>query len=118
MPKFELSPLREIEGYIFSALVDMESGMLMAEDGSDIDAEMAAAGNAQVVKTKLEVVEKLKLNDGIEDILISLSKQYHLIRPLETNTNLFLYLVLNRAKASLALARHSLRSFEAGIVMK
>ena len=49
------------------------------------------------------------MNDDIEDFLISLHKQYHLLRPLETNRNLFLYLVLDRAKANLALARHALK---------
>jgi hypothetical protein len=55
----------------------------------------------------------LGMTDRIEDILISLGKQYHLLRPLAKSDNLFIYLVLNREKANLALARHKLTEAEA-----
>ena len=64
------------------------------------------------LKSKIRVAENLKLNDSVEDILITLTKQYHLIRPLSTNNNIFLYLVLSKDKSNLAMARHTLRSFE------
>jgi hypothetical protein len=68
-----------------------------------------------VVKAKMRTMASLNLNDAIEDILITLSKQYHLIRPLANingSQSLFLYLVLDRSKAKLALARHSLKRIE------
>ena len=76
------------------------------------NSQTAASGNAEVVKAKRRVAATLKLNDTVEDMLISLTKQYHILRPLERNDKLFLYVVLDRAKSNLAMARHELRSFE------
>jgi predicted regulator of Ras-like GTPase activity (Roadblock/LC7/MglB family) len=115
MAKINLEPLRSIDGYMAAALVDCDSGMLLSGDGTAINLELAAAGNTEVIRAKRRVATGLKLNDTIEDILISLSKQYHLLRPLESNPKLFLYVVLDRAKSNLALARHELRTFEKSV---
>lgn len=112
MAKISLEPLRSIDGYLASALVDTDSGMVLAGDGTALNLEVAAAGNTEVVRAKRKVADALKLNDHIEDILISLSKQYHMVRPLESNPKLFMYLVLDRSRSNLAMARHELRSFE------
>jgi len=65
-------------------------------------------------------MEALRLNDAIEDILITLSKQYHVIRLLKSadgSQNMFLYFVLDRGKANLALARHNLKRIEGELVV-
>jgi hypothetical protein len=68
----------------------------------------------------MRTMESLRLGDNIEDILITLNKQYHLIRLLKNSRNeqgLLLYLVLDLAKANLALARHNLKSIEADLTI-
>ena len=116
MAKVSLQPLTSIDGFIGSCLVDSESGMMLgSQGGGSVNLELAAAGNTQVVRAKRKTMDSLKLNDRIEDILISLKAQYHVIRPLESNPRIFLYLVLDRDKSNLAMARHDLRSFEEGL---
>lgn len=112
MAKLSLSALSEIDGFVAGALVDSTSGLALATQGGGLDLELAAAGNTEVLRAKIKTANALKLNDAPEDILITLGKQYHLLRPLDRNRDLFLYLVLDRTKANLAMARHELKSFE------
>ncbi|VVJ18086.1 Uncharacterised protein [Amycolatopsis camponoti] len=113
-----LKEAMSIAGAVGVALVDYESGMSLGTSGGGewLDLEVAAAGNTEVVRAKLRVMSSLALNDSIEDILITLHRQYHLIRLINTSRNsLFLYLVLDRERANLALARHYLKRIEADL---
>jgi predicted regulator of Ras-like GTPase activity (Roadblock/LC7/MglB family) len=99
------------EGSIAAALVDYETGLCLATAGNPgFDLELAAAGNAEVVRAKRKIRDKLGLKDRIEDILLSLQGQYHLIRMV--GENLFFYMVLQRDKANLAMARRDLTAIE------
>ena len=111
-----------IEGATGVALVDWESGMALGTlgGGKYLDLDLAAAGNTEVVRAKMRTLESLGLDDSVEDILITLSTQYHLIRLLKSadaGQKLFLYLVLDRGKANLALARHHLKRIEADLTI-
>jgi hypothetical protein len=111
----------EMDGALGVALVDAESGMALGTSGGGkyLNLEVAAAGNTEVVRAKLRTINSLGLNDEIEDILITLGRQYHLIRPLAkaSGGTLFLYLALDRSRANLAMARHQLRKIESALAI-
>ncbi|MEV4946664.1 hypothetical protein [Streptomyces sp. NPDC053755] len=112
-----LKEAASIDGAIGAALVDYTSGMALGTigGGKDLDLTVAAAGNTDVVRAKVRTMEMLGLQEDIEDILITLGTQYHLIRLLKgRGTNgLFLYLALSKDRANLAMARHQLKKIEA-----
>jgi hypothetical protein len=111
-----LKECMNIAGSIGACLVDYTSGMTLgtAGGGRDLDLEVAAAGNTEVVRAKMRTMNDLNLKDSIEDILITLGSQYHLIRPLTSSRGegLFIYLALNKATANLAMARRQLQAIE------
>ncbi|AGP60733.1 hypothetical protein [Streptomyces rapamycinicus] len=108
--------MTSIEGSLGVALVDYSSGMALGTvgGGKELDLTVAAAGNTDVVRAKVRTMEQLGLQDTIEDILITLGNQYHLIRLLKgrDSQGLFLYLALDKNRANLAMARHQLRKIE------
>jgi hypothetical protein len=107
----------QIDGAMAAALVDMGSGMALAKIGSGVNLDVAAAGNTEVLKSKLKTMASLGLKDTIEDMLITLGTQYHLIRPIPHKQGLFLYLVLDKTKGTLALARFKLMEIEKNITV-
>ena len=107
-----LENLLTADGALCAAVVDSASGMMLGAIGSGVDLEVAAAGNPEVVRAKLKTMRALGLNDAIEDILITLGKQYHLLRPMAQKEGVFIYFVLDKAKSNLALARRKLQDVE------
>ncbi|MFG2840936.1 hypothetical protein ACGFYE_38795 [Streptomyces zaomyceticus] len=109
--------MTSIEGSVAVALVDYTSGMALGSlgGGKDLDLTVAAAANTDVIRAKVRTMEMLGLKDEIEDVLITLGTQYHLMRLIRGrgSNGLFLYLVLDKGRANLAMARHQLRRIEA-----
>jgi hypothetical protein len=69
------------------------------------------------LRAKLKTMKALGLNDVIEDILITLGRQYHIIRPLNKHEGLFVYLVLDKSKSNLALARRKTQDIEQALAV-
>ena len=103
--------MMSINGSIAAAVIDWQSGMTLGmRTNGDFDIELAAAGNAEVVKAKMETMKSLGDRGTIVDMLITLTDQLHIISMVESQPELFLYAVLDGAKANLALARNKMQS--------
>ena len=112
-----LDSMLSLDGGMCCALVDANSGMMLGQAGTGLDLELAAAGNTEVVRAKMKTMSSLKISDKIEDILITLGKQYHIIRPVASKAGLFFYLVLDKSRANLALARRKAAEVEAELAI-
>jgi hypothetical protein len=113
-----LATAMQVNGAVAAAVVDLDSGMALGTTGGGgINLDVAAAGNTEVLRSKMRTMKDLGLEDEIEDILLTLGSQYHIIRPIKTkgSAGLFLYFVLDRSKANLAMARHKLTEIEKNI---
>lgn len=112
--KESLDRIMATEGVLGACVVDSSSGMMLgaAGGGAGFNIEVAAAGNTEVVRAKRKTMKSLGLNDAIEDILITLGKQYHIIRLCSANDAMFIYVVLDKGKANLAMARYQIADAE------
>lgn len=112
--KETLLRLESVEGFIGAAVADSDSGMCLGFLGGAgvLNMEIAAASNAEVVRSKRKAIKTLGLRDEVEDILLTLGKQYHLIRPLKARPTVFFYFALDRSRANLAMARYALVEVE------
>lgn len=97
----------ETSGFIGASIVDLDSGMALASVASrpDFDLEAASAYNSEMVKGKLKTMQVLNLQTDLEDMLLTLGDQLHLIKMLPDNS--FLYLAASRADTNLALLRRT-----------
>jgi hypothetical protein len=104
-----LEDIMDIDGAVGAAIVDYQNGMTLGTiGGRNLDMELAGAGNTEVVRSKKNIIHDLGLDEEIEDILISLQSQYHLIRMCEHHDDVFIYLATDREEGNLGLARRSI----------
>lgn len=118
MPNTTIADASKISGFIAACLVDGDSGLMIAsEGGGRLDLHMVAALNTDFIKTKQKALDQLGLDQDIEDILITLDKHIHLIRPLERNRSMFIYVALDKSEANLGMARIQLKNLESNFKM-
>lgn len=106
----------DMAGFIAASVVDLESGMTLVakSNRSDFDLAVASAYNSELVKQKLKIMKALGLKTTLEDMLLTLGDQIHLIRIFPGGAT-FLYLAVDRANTNLAIVRNSVGKHVAGL---
>ena len=109
-----LDPVAHIEGFVLGCLVDASTGMILAarKDQDDISLPVAAAGAADIASVLSMLGGELPV-DGLEDVMVTFRNQLYVIRFIsdDLEPNILLLVILDRARANLALARREIRSF-------
>jgi hypothetical protein len=100
-----LEKLLSFDGAMCVAVVDSETGMILGKAGSGVDIDLAASGASVILRARLASIKALGGEEKIDDVLISLSSQVQIIHPLPRNPTIFTYLIGDKAKSSLAMAR-------------
>ena len=98
---------QDIPGFIAASLVDLESGMTLGARSlrPEFDLTAASAYNSEMVKQKLKIMKALKLETTLEDMLLTLGDQIHLIKLVSPTS--FVYLAADRTQANIAIVRNA-----------
>jgi CheY-like chemotaxis protein len=107
--------LRRLDGYAAACLVDSESGVVLGSDthAADHDVHAAAAAYAELYRLQRATTARLVPDDRLEDVVITLPGQLHVLHALAAHPELFLYVVLERRDGNLMMARFALAAAEA-----
>ncbi len=108
--------LQALPTLVAVAVVETETGMPLAHHSNlaTFDAETAAAYNTEVIKQKLKAIQALKLNQVVQDILLTLTDQLHLLK-LSPTGDKFIYLAVNSKDTNLAQARQIMKAHSASL---
>lgn len=110
----DLSAVAELPGFIGACLVDSRTHTIrqcqIVHDKPDL--ESAAINNIEVLRMIKRTITSLNLDVEIDDILISLVDQHHLIRPLKNQECLFVYIILDKSSSNLGMTKILLRQLD------
>jgi hypothetical protein len=110
-----LAPVTTIDGFRLASLIDASTGMVLAsvQDQDDISLPRAAAGAADIASVLALLTGELATGDDLEDVMVTFSKHFHLIRIVQAGPSqtVILLVILDRSRANLAMARRSIRDF-------
>jgi hypothetical protein len=110
-----LTPAMAIDGFRLGCLIDASTGMVLAtlENSDALNPSTAAAGVADIVNVLTLLNGKLATGEILEDVMISFSDSFFMVRPVsrDTEPRILLVVVADRHRTNLAMANRSIRDF-------
>jgi hypothetical protein len=104
-----LDELTVLDGLIFVALVDGQTGKVRACPARGPDIDRAAVAAAEIWKTHRRTLRQLghaRPGDPLEEILVTAGSRYHILRTLRAHPDLFILAVLDKLRSNLAMTRY------------
>ena len=115
LDKFIQDMKTNVPGFIAVSVTEVRSGVSYGAESVDpsFDPNLASAYNLEVVKAKQNALQILGLasKEKIEDILITLTNQIHII-DIAASGGYFIYLAVDSSKANLGLTRALLAKYK------
>ena len=108
-----------VSGFIAVSITEIKTGMSYCSLSMDpsFDPELASAYNLEVIKAKFAAIKALNLKQKIDDILITLTTQLHII-DISDNEQYFVYLAVDSSKANLGMTRAILKKYSKDIASR
>jgi predicted regulator of Ras-like GTPase activity (Roadblock/LC7/MglB family) len=101
-----LQELMLLDGLVFAALVDINTGQVIASEGRGPDIDRAAAAAAEVLsvhRRTLRLMGHWRPNDPVDEVLVTAGSRYHILRTLQAHPDLFILAVLDKLRSNLAM---------------
>ncbi|MGY0194755.1 hypothetical protein ACWA7J_06730 [Leptothrix sp. BB-4] len=103
-----LHELMLLDGLIFAALVDVNSGQVVASEGRGPDIDRAAVAASEVLRVHRRTLRQLghsRVNDPVDEVLVTAGSRYHILRTLQAHPDYFILAVLDKLRSNLAMTR-------------
>ncbi|MDZ7854631.1 hypothetical protein [Sphaerotilus sp.] len=104
-----LDELTVLDGLIFVALVDGNTGLVKASPARGPDIDRAALAASEIWKTHRRTLRQLghsRPGEPLEEILVTAGSRYHILRTLRAHPDLFILAVLDKLRSNLAMTRY------------
>lgn len=112
-----LSNIMKIDGAMAVSIVDANNGFMLGSEGKGFDLEFASAANTELYRSQQKIMETLGIHEKVEDFLITIETQYHILYPIPHVQGTFVYFVMNKTEGTLALARRSIQAASKDLVL-
>ncbi|KIX21389.1 hypothetical protein SY27_06645 [Flavobacterium sp. 316] len=108
-----------VSGFIAVSVTEVKSGISYYSLTVDpaFDPELASAYNLEVAKAKFSAIKALNLDQKINDIMINLTSQIHII-DFSEGGEYFIYLAVDANKVNLGMAKALLNKYKKDITGK